>query len=204
MAFITTVPVREAQGDVRAMYASSQSQLGHVPNFVKVFSARPDVMAAWQGLIGGIRGSMDQRRYELVTLAAARALRSSYCMLAHAAVLRRELFTSPELRAIATDFRSAGLAPAEVAMMDFAERVVRDASAITAADVDALRAHGLTDREIFDVAATAAARCFFSTLVDALGAEPDAAFAAVADGERQALVVGRAIGAGPVETLPAA
>lgn len=89
-------------------------------------------------------------------------------------------------------------------MMDFAERVVRDASAITAADVDALRAHGLTDREIFDVAATAAARCFFSTLVDALGAEPDAAFAAVADGERQALVVGRAIGAGPVETLPAA
>lgn len=202
MAFITTIPVDEAQGAVRAMYASSQHQLGHVANFVKVFSGRPAVMAAWQELIASIRGAMDQRRYELVTLAAARALHSSYCMLAHAAVLRRELFSSSELQAIASDFRSAGLTPAEVAVMAFAERVVRDASAISAADVDALRAHGLSDREIFDVAAAASARCFFSKLVDALGAEPDAPFAAVADAERRALVVGRAISADPPETLP--
>jgi hypothetical protein len=54
--------------------------------------------------------------------------------------------------------------------------VAREASAITAADIDLLRAEGLSDREIFDVAATAAARCFFSKFLDALGVRADASF----------------------------
>ena len=39
-----------------------------------------------------------------------------------------------------------------------------------------LRDHGFTDAEIFDIAAAAAARCFFSKLLDALGAEADGAY----------------------------
>ncbi len=35
-------------------------------------------------------------------------------------------------------------------------------SGIHEADVQALRDHGFTDPEVFDIAATAAARCFFS------------------------------------------
>ena len=78
-------------------------------------------------------------------------------------------------------------------MMTFAEKVARDAAAITAADVQTLREHGFTDPEIFDIAAAAAARCFFSKLLDALGAEPDANYAQVEADLRQALVVGRPI-----------
>ena len=49
-----------------------------VPNYAKLFGHRPDVLAAWGQLIAAIRGHMEQRRYELVTIAAARALNSSY------------------------------------------------------------------------------------------------------------------------------
>jgi uncharacterized peroxidase-related enzyme len=202
MAFINTIPIDQATGEVQAMYTQSQRDLGYVSNFTKVFSHRPHVMMAWRALLASIRRSLDPRRYELVTLAAARALRSSYCMLAHGTVLRQQFYSSTQLQAIATDFTVADLAPADIAIMTFAERMVRDATAITPADIQTLRDHGLTDPEIFDIAATAAARCFFSKLLDALGAAPDAVYAQLEEDLRQTLVVGRAISAPGDEPVP--
>ncbi len=77
--------------------------------------------------------------------------------------------------------------------MKFAGQIARDATAITAGNIQALRDEGFTDAEIFDIAATAAARCFFSKLLDALGAEPDTAYLQLDEGLRQQLTVGRAI-----------
>ena len=87
MAFIRTIPVTEASGEVRDMYERTQASLGYVPNYAQAFSLRPAVMAAWSNLLSSIRANLDPRRYELVTLAAARALGSSYCSLAHASAL---------------------------------------------------------------------------------------------------------------------
>jgi alkylhydroperoxidase/carboxymuconolactone decarboxylase family protein YurZ len=97
---------------------------------------------------------------------------------------------------------SATLAPADVAMMAFAEKLARDAGTITEADVRAPREHGFTDAEIFDIAATAAARCFFSKLLDALGAEPDAAYDDLDDGLKRRLTPGRAISRNAAEHVP--
>jgi uncharacterized peroxidase-related enzyme len=203
MAFIRTIPLDEATGEVREMYERGQARFGYVPNHTKLFSHRPRVWAGWEALLGSIRSGMDPRRYELVTLAAARALRSSYCALAHGLILRERFYSPEQLTAIAADHTAAGLTPADAAIMSFAEKVARDADAVTPADVEALRGHGLADAEIFDVAAAAAARCFFSKVVDALGAEPDAAYAGVEDELRRRLTVGRAISASAVERLPA-
>ena len=41
MAFVKTVPVEQATGDVRAMYERTQAALGYVPNYAKAFSHRP-------------------------------------------------------------------------------------------------------------------------------------------------------------------
>lgn len=46
-------------------------------NHERAFAERPDVYAAWQQLNAAIKANMDLRRYELVTLAAARRLRST-------------------------------------------------------------------------------------------------------------------------------
>ena len=204
MAFIATIPVADASGEVRAMYEKSGTNLGYVPNYAKAFSHRPHVMAAWLGLIGSIRTNLDTRRYELVTIAAARALRSSYCMLAHGTILRDQFFPAPELAAIASDFTAANLAPVDVAIMSYAERIVKDASSITEQHMERLREHGLSDAEIFDIAAAASARCFFSKLLDALGAVPDAAYLEMEAELRRSLTVGRAIGDAPLEKLHAA
>lgn len=160
-------------------------------NFEVAFAERPDVYAAWVRLNGAIKASMDIRRYELATLAAARRLRSSYCCLAHGSVLAQK-FGEP-VREIALDHRAAGLDEVDVAVMDLAERVVEDATSIGDDDLRPLRSLGLSEAEIMDVVLAASARCFFSKTLDALGVLPDASYAALDPGVREALVVGRPI-----------
>ena len=160
-------------------------------NYERSYAERPEVLAAWAQLNGAIKEGMDLRRYELATLAAARRLRSSYCCLAHGTVLR-ERFGEP-VREIALDHRAAGLDEVDVAVMDFAERVVDDAASISDADRQPLRDLGLSDTEIMDIALAAAARCFFSKTLDAMGVLPDAHYNELEPELREALVVGRPI-----------
>ena len=160
-------------------------------NYERAFGQRPAVYEAWQQLNGAIKAQMDLRRYELATLAAARRLRSSYCCLAHGTVLA-ERFGEPVAR-IAADHRAAGLDEIDVAVMDLAEQVADDAASVGAADLQRLRDLGLSQEEIMDVILAAAARCFFSKTLDALGVQPDPGYRDLDPGLRQALVVGRPI-----------
>lgn len=160
-------------------------------NYERAFEGRPDVYAAWAGLLGAIKANMDLRRYELATLAAAQRLRSSYCSLAHGKVLI-EQFGEPVLQ-IATDRSAAGLDDIDLAVMDLAERVVDDATSIDDADLQRLRDLGLSDEEIMDVVLTAAVRSFWTKTLDALGVQPDASYSELEPELREVLVVGRPI-----------
>ena len=160
-------------------------------NYERAFEGRPDVYAAWGGLLGAIKANMDLRRYELATLAAAQRLRSSYCSLAHGKVLI-EQFGEPVLQ-IATDRSAAGLDDIDLAVMDLAERVVDDATSIDDADLQRLRDLGLSDEEIMDVVLTAAVRSFWTKTLDALGVQPDASYSELEPELREVLVVGRPI-----------
>jgi uncharacterized peroxidase-related enzyme len=136
---------------------------------------------------------MDLRRYELATVAAARTLRSSYCTLQHGKVLASRFFEPAQVRDVVLDHRNAGLDEVDVAVMDLAEKVAEDATSVTDADVQRLRDLGLSDAEIFDVVLAAAARCFFSKTLDALGVQADAVLAELDPELRDALTVGRPI-----------
>ena len=193
MTFIRTVPPADADGPVREMYEKAQARFGYLPNLTTAFSLRPGVMQGWIALLGSIQVNLPARTYELATLAAARALRSTYCSLAHGSVLAKKILDPAAVTAIMTAHDEAPLEPREHAMMAFVEKVVREADRITSADIEVLRAHGYRDEEIFDLAATAAARCFFSKLLDALGVQADASFNELDPALRRALTVGRPV-----------
>jgi uncharacterized peroxidase-related enzyme len=193
MTYIETVAEDEATGAVADAYATDREALGFLPNFTQAFSLRPNVYAAWRQLNGAIKSGMDLRRYELATIAAARRLRSSYCMLAHGSVLMNKFLDPQTVQAVVTDHHTADLSPTDVAIMDFAEKVVDDATSIDQADIDDLRSAGLSDEDILDVVLAATARCFFSKTLDALGVEPDAKYGDLDPGVRDVLTVGRAI-----------
>ena len=195
MTFIETVDEGEAAGATAEMYAGETDAFEFLPNFARAFSLRPEVYSAWKQLNGAVKGGMDLRRYELATLAAASCLRSSYCALAHGSVLLDGGFLEPDaLRAAVSDHHAAGLAEVEVAVMDLAAKVATDATTVAQADIDRLRSLGLSDQDILDVVLAAAVRCFFSKVLDGVGAEPDAKYSRLDPAAlRDALTVGRAL-----------
>jgi uncharacterized peroxidase-related enzyme len=182
-------------------YERQRTSWGYLPNYASAFALRPDVAEAWNTLNGAIRGHMDRRRYELATIAAARVYRSTYCVAAHSKFLRDDCDDEKAMLSMAADPSGAGLEAADRAVVDFATKVAQDASSVTAADLQRLRDHGLGEDEIVDVALAAAARAFFTKVLDALGVQADAQLGDRFDPEvRRQLTVGRPI----AEARPAA
>ena len=186
--------IQEAKVDDRtsAIYARQERAFGYLSNYAKLFSHRPEVIDLWSELQNGLRAHMDERLFELVTLAAALALKSSYCSLAHANKLRAQ-FKDEELATLASGDFEKVVSSAEAAAMAYASQVAEDANQVSAELIESLRMHGFSDTEIFDIAGVAAGRAFFSKFVEGLGASPDRAYTELPEQLRDKLVVGRAI-----------
>jgi len=190
MAFIKTIAPGEATDEVRAMYARQEAHWGFVPNYAKVFCHRPEIMGLWAQLQIGIKRHMTKRRFEIVTFVSAIALRSTLCSLGHGRALT-EFIPEADVLALARGEAPASLTPAELAMVSFARKVASDAPSVEARDVEELKQHGFTDGEVFDIASAAAARAFWTKLIESLGVEPEPPFRAMSSTFRNTLAVGR-------------
>jgi len=195
MPYLQTVPPEDASGEVKAMYDQDLAAQGYVANYTQAFSVRPDVLQGWLALKDAITSGMDPRLYELATVAAATAIRSSYCSLVHGNILATGYYPAEQVVSIAGDGdeAAAALDAADAAVVRFARKVAEQAEQITAEDVGELRRLGFSDADIFNVILAAAARCFFSKVLDATGTLPDAALHDLPDQLRAALTVGRDI-----------
>jgi len=195
MPFLQTVPPDDASGEVKAMYDKDLAAQGYVANYTRAFSARPDVLQGWLALKDAITSGMDPRLYELATVAAATAIRSSYCSLVHGNILATGYYPAEQVVSIAGDGdeAAAALDTADAAVVRFARKVAEEAEQITPEDVGELRRLGFSDADVFNVILAAAARCFFSKVLDATGTLPDAALHDLPDQLRAALTVGRDI-----------
>lgn len=190
--FIETIPEDAATGAIAEYYQQQRDSWGFLPNYTGAFGHRPDVAQAWNALNLTIRGGMDRRRFELATIAAARALRSTYCTTAHSKMLRDVCGDETSLHRIAQAPAGDTLDEQDRAVYRFAAKVATDAASVRQDDVDQLRAAGLSDADIADVVYAAAARSFFTKVLDGLGAQLDVQIVQAFDSELYAsMVVGR-------------
>ncbi len=192
------VPDESALGaDATEWYRRQRDSWGYLPNYAAAFALRPDVAEAWNALNGSIRQHMDRRRYELVTIAAAREYRSTYCTAAHSKFLRDDCGDEPTMLAFAADPGGAALDATDRAVVTLAAKVAGDAASVTAADVEQVRAQGLSEDEIVDVVLAAAARSFFTKVLDGLGVQADFQLGQTFDADvRSQVTVGRPIAEG--------
>lgn len=192
--FIDAVSEDAATGALADYYRQQRAAWGFLPNYAGAFASRPDVAQAWNLLNETIRGGMDRRRFELATIAAARALRSTYCTVAHSKFLRDVCGDEAALRSIASESSGAELEPTDRAVYEFATKVATDAAAVDQGDIDRLRATGLSGADVADIVFAVAARSFFTRVLDALGAQLDPQTAATfAPTLRESMIVGRPV-----------
>lgn len=195
--FLEPIDESTAPTAVAEYFATQRVLWGFLPNYAQCFAARPDIANAWASLNGAIRGGMDRRRYEIATIAAARQRRSTYCTIAHASFLRDACSDEATVRAIAMDPTGSLLDDTDRLIYRFAGKVAADPASVTQQDVDDLRAVGLGDDDIANIVYAVAARLFFASVLDGLGAQLDPETADTFDADvRNALVVGRPIGEG--------
>ncbi|MFI2487555.1 carboxymuconolactone decarboxylase family protein [Promicromonospora kroppenstedtii] len=188
MSIIRTPEPAQATGAWAERYAGDLDALGYVPSHTRVMATNPRAHQAFEDLTGAVAQSIGLRLYELVTLAAAGAIGSEACRLAHGRK-SRGVFDDAQLERIALDYHAAGLTELEVAAMELAEKISGDSAAITEQDTLRLRELGLDDRQIVDVVLAAAARNYFSRALHALAVVPDVP-PDLPDSLREALLTG--------------
>ena len=166
-----------------------QAAAGYVMNLERAWAWRPDIALSFGALRQQLtdHSSLSAREIALLVCATARALGDSYCSLAWGT--RFAKLAAPETAAdILMDIDSASLSPRERSLRAWAQLVVSDPNGTTQLQVDDLRRAGLSDREIFEATTYVALRLAFSTVNDALGAQPDRQLAEAAPAAVQAAV----------------
>lgn len=177
---------------VERMYAADRSGQGYVAHLTRVWANSPEALAALSYVLkqATITAGLDTRTRALLVTACAATIGDSYCSLAFGSQLAREAGDDAATAVIGG--RDTALSPDERALVRWARRVSRDPSATTEEEVDALRALGYDDRQIFAITLFVALRMAFSTVNDALGATPDAELAErVPAAVRSAVTYGR-------------
>lgn len=186
----------EPDEQVEAMYAADLSGQGYVAHLTRVWANSPESLDALSYALkqATVIAGLDPRTRALLVSATAAAIGDSYCALAFGSQLARE--AGDHAAAAVVSGQEPALSGAERALVRWARRVSRDPSATTEADVDALRAVGYADRQIFAITLYVALRVAFSTVNDALGATPDSELVArVPLAVRSAVTYGRSAAA---------
>ena len=141
--------------DVRQKIAEVHEKAGFVPNVFLTLAHRPDEFRAFVAYHDALllrESGLTKGEKEMIIVATSGANQCLYCVVAHGAVLR--IYEKAPLLAdqIATNYLKADITPRQKAMLGFAMKVCQDSGAVTEADFDALRAHGFTDEDTWDIA----------------------------------------------------
>ena len=161
--------VDEVDGRSANAYADDIALDGFVSSHTRVMAMNPEADAAFEALLSAIVPALGVRLYELVTLAAAGALRSRHCLLQHGRkTLRAGVLDEDQLARVIVDYSTAGLSDAEEVAMAYAEKLCTRSAEMTDADSQALRDAGYSDLEIVAITMAAAARNFLSRTLQAL------------------------------------
>ena len=136
-----------------------QEKLGLVPNVLKSYAfdiAKLDTFSAfYNDLMLGDSGLTKLER-EMIAVTVSSINKCFYCLTAHGAAVR-ELSADPKLgEHLVMNWRTAPVTPEQRAMLDFAAKLTTESHAVEEPDREALREHGFSDRDIWDIASVAA------------------------------------------------
>ena len=162
MTAISRYPVpelRDLPDDIRGRILAVQEKAGFVPNVFLALAHRPAEFRAFFAFHDALmdkEGGLTKAEREMIVVATSAANGCLYCVVAHGALLR--IYAKNPLLAdqVAVDPRHADITPRQKAMLDFAMKVATHSKDVDDADFDALRAHGFTDEDIWDIGAITA------------------------------------------------
>jgi uncharacterized peroxidase-related enzyme len=165
-------PLARLDADNETYFAKCREKLGFVPNVLAAYAfdnvkLRAFILMADDLMLGD--SGLSKLEREMIAVAVSSVNHCHYCLTSHGAAVRQRA-ADPELgELMVQNYRAADLPPRQKAMLDFTVKLTEQPDKIEEADRQALRKHGLTDRDIWDIAAVAA----FYNMTNRLAAAAD-------------------------------
>ncbi len=160
-----------------------EEKLGMVPNVLRAYAfdiAKLDAFTAMYNDLMLGDSNLTKLEREMIAVAVSSVNKCFYCLTAHGAAVR-QLSGDPQLgEHLVMNWRTAPLDDRQRAMLAFAEKMTLESHRIEEADRQALRDHGFTDRDIFDIASIAGFFNMTNRVASATDMRPNAAYHAQA------------------------
>jgi uncharacterized peroxidase-related enzyme len=165
--------------DIRTRILAVQEKAGFVPNVFITLAHRPDEFRAFFAYHDALmekEGGLTKAEREMIVVATSGANDCLYCIVAHGAILR--IYAKNPLVAdqVAVNYRDADITPRQKAMLAFAMKVALSSRDIGDDDFAALRAHGFTAEDIWDIGGIAAFFALSNRMAHLVGMRPNDEF----------------------------
>ncbi len=175
---VTALDLKQSEltPEMAAYFGKCIDKLGFVPNVLLAYAhsmPKLETFAAFYNEIMLAPSGLSKLEREMIAVVVSAENRCWYCLVAHGAAVR-QLSGKPELGdALAFNYRAADITPRQRAMFDFAIKMCRASSEIGEPDRQMLRDLGLSDAEIWDLAATASFYAMSNRMASATGMQPN-------------------------------
>lgn len=188
---VSRYPVPEVSNlpqDIREQIMQVQEKAGFVPNVFLALAHRPDEFRAFFAYHNALMlkdSGLTKAEREMIVVTTSGANNCHYCVVAHGAILR--IYAKNPLVAdqVAVNYRKADITTRQRAMLEFALKVALHSAELVDADYDAVRAHGFSDEDIWDIGAIAAFFALSNRMANLLSLRPNDEFFVMGRGPRQ-------------------
>jgi uncharacterized peroxidase-related enzyme len=164
---------------LQAYFDKCQEKLGFVPNVLRAYAFDTVKLQAFIDMVDDLMladSGLSKLEREMIAVAVSAVNQCHYCLTAHGAAVRQRAKDPIMGEHIAQNWRAANLPARQQAMLAFAEKLTEAPAKIAEADRAALRAAGFNDRDIWDIAATAAFYNMSNRLAAATDMKPNEAY----------------------------
>ena len=165
--------------DLRARILEVQEKAGFVPNVFLALAHRPAEFRAFFAYHDALMlrdSGLTKAEREMIVVAVAGANDCLYCFVAHGAILRVYAKQPQVADQVGVNYLKADITPRQRAMLAFALKVSERSGEIVDDDHAALRAHGFTDEDIWDIGNISAFFCLSNRIANLIGLRPNDEF----------------------------
>jgi len=165
--------------DIRARMLDVQEKAGFIPNVFLTLAHRPEEWRAFFAYHDALmlrESGLTKAEKEMIVVATSGANDCLYCIVAHGAILRVYAKDALVADQVAVNYRKADISDRQKAMLKFALKVAMQSVELAEADYEALRAHGFSDEDIWDIGAIAAFFALSNRMANLIAMRPNDEF----------------------------
>lgn len=177
------LPAAELTPQVAAYFAKCEEKIGFVPNVLRAYTHDMAKFEAFQLFYNDLMlapSGLSRLEREMISVVVSSENKCFYCLTAHGEAVRR-LSGDPKLgEMLVMNYRAADLPARQRAMLDFSVKLTNEPWAVEERDRAKLREAGFSERDIWDIGATASFFNMTNRMASAVDMRPNDEYHAAA------------------------